>query len=171
MRVGRYGRPLKLVKIRTLPARAETEFASYWDRKRANKASPLGAVLRATGIDELPQCWNVLKGEMSIVGPRPYVPEEVEDFQRNIPFFRSRALVKPGLTGWAQINWGYGLTLDDEVEKLQYDLYYLGHQCFYLDLVIILRTIAVSLRRRMSTMYSQADVSDPLEWVAPLTTK
>jgi lipopolysaccharide/colanic/teichoic acid biosynthesis glycosyltransferase len=95
------------------------------------------------GIDELPQCWNVLKGEMSLVGPRPYVPEEVSDFQQRIPFFRSRALVKPGITGWAQVNWGYGLSIDDEVEKLQYDLYYIGQQSLYMDLMILLRTLQV----------------------------
>lgn len=146
-RVGRYGKPLKLVKLRTLRP-STTEYSDYWERKRANKPSRLGAVLRATGIDELPQCLNVLIGEMSIVGPRPYVAEEVADFQRQIPFFRCRSLVKPGLTGWAQINCGYGLSLDDEVEKLQYDLYYIGHQSFYLDVVIILRTIALALRQR-----------------------
>jgi exopolysaccharide biosynthesis polyprenyl glycosylphosphotransferase len=149
-RVGRYGRPLKLIKIRTLRVQAAAaDYASYWERKRANQTSWLGAILRATGLDELPQCWNVLKGEMSIVGPRPYVPDEVEDFQRQIPFFRCRGLVKPGLTGWAQINWGYGLTIEDEIEKLQYDLFYVGHQSFYLDLLIILRTVAISLRRRL----------------------
>jgi exopolysaccharide biosynthesis polyprenyl glycosylphosphotransferase len=148
MRVGRYGRPLKLVKIRTLRV-STVSFANNWERKRSNQASRLGAILRGTGIDELPQCWNVLKGEMSIVGPRPYVPQEVEDFQQQIPFFRCRSLVKPGLTGWAQINWGYGLSLEDEVEKLQYDLYYIGHQGFYLDLVIMLRTVALAMRRRL----------------------
>jgi exopolysaccharide biosynthesis polyprenyl glycosylphosphotransferase len=146
-RVGRFGRPLKVVKLRTLRA-TTAEFTDYWERKRANKPSRLGALLRATGIDELPQCLNVLKGEMSIVGPRPYVAEEVADFQRQIPFFRCRSLVKPGLTGWAQVNWGYGLSLKDEIEKLQYDLYYVGHQSFYLDLLIMLRTVGLALRRR-----------------------
>jgi exopolysaccharide biosynthesis polyprenyl glycosylphosphotransferase len=146
-RVGRFGRPLKVIKLRTLRA-TTAEFADYWERKRANKPSRLGALLRATGIDELPQCLNVLKGEMSIVGPRPYVSEEVDDFQRQIPFFRCRSLVKPGLTGWAQVNWGYGLSLEDEIEKLQYDLYYVGHQSFYLDVLIMLRTIGLALRRR-----------------------
>lgn len=146
-RVGRYGKPLKLVKLRTLRP-TTTRFSDYWERKRANKPSRLGAILRGTGIDELPQCWNVLIGEMSIVGPRPYVAEEVDDFQRQIPFFRCRALVKPGLTGWAQVNCGYGLSLEDEVEKLQYDLYYVGHQSFYLDLFIILRTVGLALLQR-----------------------
>jgi len=146
-RVGRFGRPLKIVKLRTLRA-STTTFSNYWERKRANSPSRIGALLRATGIDELPQCWKVLMGEMSIVGPRPYVAEEVADFQSHIPFFRCRSLVKPGLTGWAQVNWGYGLSLEDEVEKLQYDLYYVGHQSFYLDLLIIVRTIGLAIRRR-----------------------
>lgn len=146
-RVGRFGKPLKMVKLRTLRP-STTEFSNYWERKRANQPGSIGAILRATGIDELPQCLNVLKGEMSIVGPRPYVEEEVTDFQRQIPFFRCRSLVKPGLTGWAQVNWGYGLSLEDEIEKLQYDLYYVGHQSFYLDLLIMLSTISIALRRQ-----------------------
>jgi lipopolysaccharide/colanic/teichoic acid biosynthesis glycosyltransferase len=147
LRVGRYGAPIQLAKLRTLP-HAQAAHADHWERKRANHPSRLGALLRTTGFDELPQCWNVLKGEMSIVGPRPYVPDEVADFQGQIPFFRCRSLVKPGLTGWAQVNWGYGLSLEDEVEKLQYDLYYVGHGCFYLDLLIILRTLRLALTRK-----------------------
>jgi lipopolysaccharide/colanic/teichoic acid biosynthesis glycosyltransferase len=146
VRIGRYGKPLKLFKLRSLRPNPAT-FVDYWERKRANVPSAIGALLRATGIDELPQCWNVLRGEMTFVGPRPYVPEEVADFQREIPFFRCRALVKPGITGWAQVNWGYGLSLEDEIEKLQYDLFYVGHQSFYLDLLIMLRTLALALRR------------------------
>jgi lipopolysaccharide/colanic/teichoic acid biosynthesis glycosyltransferase len=144
-RIGRYGRPLKLVKLRTLRPHTEN-YENYWERKRANKPALIGALIRSTGVDELPQCWNVLKGEMSVVGPRPYVPEEVADFQRDIPFFRCRALIKPGLTGWAQVNWGYGLSLEDEIEKLQYDLFYMGHQSVYLDLLIILKTIGLAFR-------------------------
>jgi len=153
-RIGWHGRPLRVAKLRTLRP-ATRAFTSYWERKNANEASRFGSLLRATGIDELPQCWNILKGEMSFVGPRPYVPDEVADYQRDIPFFRCRALVKPGLTGWAQVNWGYGLSLEDEVEKLQYDLYYVGHQSFYLDLLILVRTLALSLRRRRPTKRSE----------------
>lgn len=145
-RVGWNGKSLRVIKLRTL-AHGPRAYADNWERKRANTTSRIGALLRATGVDELPQCWNVLRGEMSIVGPRPYVSEEVDEFQRQIPFFRCRSLVKPGLTGWAQVNWGYGFSLEDEIEKLQYDLYYVGHQSFYLDLLIVLRTLQLALRR------------------------
>lgn len=145
-RIGKDGQPFDLIKLRTLPTLPV--FADHWQRKNHNQAARLGALLRSTGIDELPQCWNVLRGQMSLAGPRPYVPEEVADFQARIPFFRSRAQVRPGITGWAQVNWSYGLSINDEVEKLQYDLYYVGHQSLYLDLVIVLRTVAVLARRR-----------------------
>ncbi len=159
IRLGHFGRPIRVVKLRTLPvarSSADAHSASFWERKKANRPSKLGAILRATGIDELPQCWNVLRGEMSLVGPRPYVPEEVDSYQQDIPFFRSRALVKPGITGWAQLNWGYGFSLNDEVEKLQYDLYYVGHQSFYLDLVIMLGTLRLLLNRRRRLPTTQA---------------
>ncbi len=159
-RMGRFGKPFRVVKLRTLPPTPER--VDYWARKNGNQPAPVGAFLRATGIDELPQCWNVLKGEMSLVGPRPYVPDEVADYQLQIPFFRSRALVKPGITGWAQVNWGYGYSLSDEVEKLQYDLYYVGHQSFYLDLSIVLRTLGLLLRRRRSTPRAPQPPVDPL---------
>lgn len=147
-REGQFGQPVHVVKLRTLRPSTATH-TSVWERKRANEASRFGAFLRGTGLDELPQLVNVLRGEMSIVGPRPYLGEEVTNYQRLIPFFRTRGLVKPGITGWAQVNWGYGFDLEDEVEKLQYDLYYVGHQSFSLDVQIILRTLAVvALRRR-----------------------
>lgn len=146
-RVGRYGRPVKVIKLRTLPLVTSPYESNVWARKNGNRPEPMGAFLRATGMDELPQCLNILKGEMSLVGPRPYVPEEVEELQGHIPFFRSRAMVRPGLTGWAQVNWGYGHSLEDEVEKLQYDLFYVGHQSVYLDLLIVLRTVRILLRR------------------------
>jgi lipopolysaccharide/colanic/teichoic acid biosynthesis glycosyltransferase len=162
VRVGRYGRPLRIIKLRTLRAPRDP-YPSYWARKRGNNPSSIAALVRTIGIDELPQCWHVLTGQMSIVGPRPYVPEEVADYQKEIPFFRCRALVKPGLTGWAQVNWGYGLTLEDEIEKLQYDLYYVGHQSFYLDLLIILRTIALAARRARPLV-----VAGPVATISPV---
>jgi lipopolysaccharide/colanic/teichoic acid biosynthesis glycosyltransferase len=159
-RVGKDGGVFELVKVRTL--RSEPTYADHWQRKNGNHASALGDLLRSTGLDELPQCWNVLRGEMSLVGPRPYVPEEVDDFQRKIPFFRSRAQVRPGITGWAQVNWGYGLSIEDEVEKLQYDLYYVGRQSLYLDLLVILRTFNVLARRRRRQPVSATEAVVPL---------
>jgi lipopolysaccharide/colanic/teichoic acid biosynthesis glycosyltransferase len=158
-RVGRDGKLFELVKLRTLPY--GLIYADHWQRKNGNQASAAGDLLRSTGLDELPQCWNVLRGEMSLVGPRPYVPEEVDDFQRRIPFFRSRAQVRPGITGWAQVNWGYGLSIEDEVEKLQYDLYYVGRQSLYLDLLVMLRTLNVLARRRRTQPVATADALVP----------
>ena len=145
-RLGRRGRPFRIYKFRTvLPNRGAKPGQSIWERK-ATQPTRLGALLRKVRLDELPQFWNVLKGDMSLVGPRPLVPEEVEELQRHIPFFRSRLLARPGLTGWAQIKGRYGTQMADELEKLQYDLYYVRHQSVALDLIILLKTIAVVLR-------------------------
>jgi lipopolysaccharide/colanic/teichoic acid biosynthesis glycosyltransferase len=158
-RVGVNGQSFVVHKLRTLAVQRQA-FESHWERKRSNRASRVGSLLRATGIDELPQCLNVLMGDMSLVGPRPYVPEEVADFQARIPFFRGRSLVRPGITGWAQVNRGYGLSLDDEVEKLQYDLYYVGHQSLFLDLLVIVKTLSrlLHVRRRLTDAGSAAAV-------------
>jgi lipopolysaccharide/colanic/teichoic acid biosynthesis glycosyltransferase len=157
VRAGRHGRPIRIVKLRTLPV-DQTSPGAWRERKAANRPSRFAALVRAAGLDELPQCWNVLRGEMSIVGPRPYLLEEARDLEKKIPFFRSRTLARPGLTGWAQINYGYGLSLEDEVEKLQYDLYYVRQQSTYHDLLIILRTIGIMLRRRPNSLVSLASV-------------
>jgi len=146
-RVGARGRRIVVRKLRTLPVRSSAEL-SVWDRKRANQASRLGALLRATGLDELPQCINILQGDMSVVGPRPFVEEEVAHLQEAVPLFGMRSLVNPGLTGWAQVNSGYGLSLDEELEKFQHDLYYVTHRCFYLDLLILWRTVRLVATRR-----------------------
>jgi len=145
-RLGRRGRPFRIYKFRTvLPNGGAKRGQSIWERK-ATQPTRLGALLRKVRLDELPQFWNVLKGDMSLVGPRPFVPEDIEELQQHIPFFRSRLLVRPGLTGWAQIKGHYGTKMADELEKLQYDLYYVRHQSIALDLVILLKTIAVILR-------------------------
>ncbi len=101
----------------------------------------LGRLLRRIYLDELPQVINVLKGEMSIVGPRPERPEFVAELEQHIPFYRARLAVRPGITGWAQVNYGYGRSVEDALIKLQYDLYYIKHQSLWLDLAIIYRTI------------------------------
>jgi lipopolysaccharide/colanic/teichoic acid biosynthesis glycosyltransferase len=101
--------------------------------------------LRKTRLDELPQFWNVLRGEMSLVGPRPERPEFVSRLSEQIPFYRARHAVKPGITGWAQVKYRYGASQEDALIKLQYDLYYIKHQSLFLDLVILLKTIQVVL--------------------------
>jgi lipopolysaccharide/colanic/teichoic acid biosynthesis glycosyltransferase len=110
----------------------------------------VGHVLRRTHVDELPQFWNVLRGEMSIVGPRAERPELIIDYQKEIPLYRARLLVKPGITGWAQVNYGYTTTIAQTVIKLEYDLYYIKHRSLLMDIIIILRTITqvVGLRGR-----------------------
>jgi lipopolysaccharide/colanic/teichoic acid biosynthesis glycosyltransferase len=157
-RVGRHGRPMRIVKLRTLPVHAFGNPGGWQERKAANRPSRFAALIRASGLDELPQCWNIMRGEMSVVGPRPYMLEESAALGEQIPFFNSRSLVRPGLTGWAQINYGYGLTLEDEVEKLQYDLYYIRQQSTYLDLLIVLRTLGIMLRRRPSSRRTLASI-------------
>jgi exopolysaccharide biosynthesis polyprenyl glycosylphosphotransferase len=145
-RIGYRGHRFRIYKIRTVrPSDSGQPTQSIWDRK-ATRPTRIGRLLRKVRLDEFPQFWNVLRGDMSLVGPRPFVAEEVEELQRHIPFFRSRLLVRPGLTGWAQVNSGYGTTLTDELRKLQYDLYYVRHQSVTLDLTIVLKTIAVLFR-------------------------
>ena len=105
------------------------------------RITPVGNILRRSHIDELPQFWNVLLGDMSIVGPRAERPELIIEYQKHIPLYRARLLVKPGITGWAQINYGYSATIAQTVVKLEYDLYYIKHRNILMDIQIILRTM------------------------------
>jgi exopolysaccharide biosynthesis polyprenyl glycosylphosphotransferase len=146
VRCGRAGRPFSIVKFRTMVPDAERDGKPRWAAKDDVRITRVGRYLRKTRLDELPQLINVLQGEMSIVGPRPERPEFVEDLQLEIPYYRTRLLVKPGLTGWSQINYGYGSTTEDALIKLQYDLYYLRHWSLWLDLYTIFQTIGVVLR-------------------------
>jgi lipopolysaccharide/colanic/teichoic acid biosynthesis glycosyltransferase len=148
-RVGRYGRPFRLVKFRTWTAGGDEHAGRGGARSRrtaGSRITAVGTLLRRSRLDELPQFWNVLRGDMSLIGPRPFVPHEVAALQAQIPFFRARLLVRPGLTGWAQVNHGYSNAMADASVKLQYDLYYLKHQSLYLDLDIVLKTLGVMLR-------------------------
>ena len=114
-------------------------------QKHDPRITRIGNFFRRTRLDELPQFWNILTGEMSLVGPRAEQVQLVDSFQRQIPFYRARLLVKPGLTGWAQVNYGYASTVYDTVIKLEYDLYYIKHRTFMMDLRIVLRTIGTVL--------------------------
>lgn len=149
VRLGRGGRPFSLLKFRTMGADAEAE-GPQWARERDERVTLVGRVLRSLHLDELPQSINLLRGEMSFVGPRPERPEFVANLERGIPFYRARHAVRPGITGWAQVNFRYGASVQDALEKLQYDLYYIKHQSFWLDLVIMIKTVALimSLRGR-----------------------
>jgi len=145
-RVGRSGRSFVMVKFRTMSTGAEDGMGAVWATEGDPRATPLGRWLRRTRLDELPQCLNVLRGEMSIVGPRPERPELVGHISRSLPIYRARHAVRPGITGWAQIHYRYGSSVEDARVKLEYDLYYVKHAGFALDLMILLQTPLVMLR-------------------------
>lgn len=141
-RLGKGGQPYDILKFRTMRRDAEADGQPRWAREDDERATRVGRFLRKTHLDELPQFFNVLRGEMSLVGPRAERPELVEYFQQHIPFYRARLLVKPGITGWAQVNFGYAATIEDTIVKLELDLYYIKHRSLWMDLVILLRTPA-----------------------------
>ncbi len=126
---------------------AEAEGKPRWAQKQDPRITRIGGFIRATRIDELPQLANVIRGEMSLVGPRPERPHFVEQLAQAIPFYRQRSYVKPGLTGWAQVNFPYGASVEDAREKLAYDLYYAKHRGILLDLAILTSTVRVVLFR------------------------
>jgi len=140
-RLGQGGRPFNVVKFRTMYQNAEADGEAHWAREGDPRTTRVGKLLRKMHLDEFPQFWNVLRGQMSLVGPRPERPELVAELEKKIPFYRARLLTKPGITGWAQVNYGKGASIQGSAEKLEYDLYYIKHRSFTLDFWIILRTI------------------------------
>lgn len=144
-RVGRFGEVFRIHKFRTMTVSAEREEGAVWSPVNDPRVTPVGRVLRKFRLDEIPQLWNILKGEMSLVGPRPERPELVEKLEKVIPYFRERENIPPGLTGWAQIRYPYGATIEDARAKLEFDLYYVQNFSITLDLRIILRTIRIVL--------------------------
>ena len=144
-RVGQNGRLFRLYKFRSMRIDAENG-VSVWCSPNDPRVTRVGRFLRKTRLDELPQLYNVLIGQMSIVGPRPERPDFVENLKRDIPFYGERHLVKPGITGWAQISFRYGASVEDAKRKLQFDLYYLKHMSFELDVIILFRTAGTFLR-------------------------
>lgn len=143
-RVGLYGETFHLIKLRSMRSDAEKD-GSKWAQKNDPRVTRVGKFIRKVRIDELPQTWSVLKGNMSFVGPRPEVPKFVDDLQEQIPFYGERHMVKPGITGWAQINYPYGASTEDSRKKLEYDLYYAKNYTPFLDFVILLQTVRVIL--------------------------
>jgi sugar transferase (PEP-CTERM system associated) len=143
-RVGLYGQPFELIKLRSMRLDAEAGGAQ-WASKDDPRVTRVGRFIRKVRIDELPQAWSVLKGEMSFVGPRPERPEFVADLEDRLPFYAERHMVKPGITGWAQINYPYGASIEDSRQKLEYDLYYAKNYTPFLDLLILLQTLRVVL--------------------------
>ena len=144
-RVGENGRPFTLHKFRSMRADAERGGTPVWARDRDDRITRVGRILRVTRIDELPQLWDVLRGDMSVVGPRPERPYFVEQLASVIPFYMERHAVKPGITGWAQVKYRYGASIEDATEKLRYDLYYIKHLSIFFDLTIVFDTVKVVL--------------------------
>lgn len=145
-RIGLHGRPFVVLKFRSMKMDAERDGMPVWARERDSRTTLVGRLIRKIRIDELPQFLNVLSGSMAIIGPRPERPYFVEQFSRTIPFYDYRHAVKPGITGWAQVSFRYGASLEDTKRKLSYDLYYIKNRSFVFDLVILLRTVGVVLR-------------------------
>ncbi|HEX8216260.1 MAG TPA: exopolysaccharide biosynthesis polyprenyl glycosylphosphotransferase, partial [Allosphingosinicella sp.] len=144
-RVGLYGVPFDILKLRSMREDAEVGGKAVWAQKDDPRVTRIGYYIRKLRIDELPQAWSVLKGDMSFVGPRPERPQFVADFEARLPYYAERHMVKPGITGWAQINYPYGASIDDARQKLEYDLYYAKNYSPLLDILILLQTLRVVL--------------------------
>jgi len=147
-RVGHQGRHFVLHKFRSMRTDAEAGTGAVWASQQDPRVTPIGRFLRRTRLDEIPQLWNVLAGEMSLVGPRPERPEFVEQLTQQIPFYGERHVVKPGVTGWAQVCYTYGASVEDALQKLQYDLFYVKNFTIALDLLIVFNTVKIVLLRR-----------------------
>lgn len=143
-RVGKNGEVFRILKLRTMIKNAEKDGAEFAQQNDA-RITPFGKFLRKTRIDEIPQFYNILKGEMAIIGPRPERPEIVKKIDEMMPFYETRHIIKPGLTGWAQVNYSYGESISDSLIKLQYDLYYIKHRSLILDINIMVKTLSTVL--------------------------
>ena len=144
-RIGRFGRPFTCYKLRTMYV--ETPDLPTHEMRQDN-VTPIGHKLRRWRVDEIPQLWNALRGDMSMVGPRPERPGFVADLTRQIPFYGQRHVVKPGVTGWAQVRYTYGASVEDALQKLQFDLYYIKNMSVALDIFVMLQTVKTVLLRR-----------------------
>jgi lipopolysaccharide/colanic/teichoic acid biosynthesis glycosyltransferase len=147
LRLGRGGSKFRIYKFRSMRQKLDDKLDMQTTMENDPRVTRVGNFMRKTRLDELPQFWNVLRGDMSLVGPRAEIPQLVAEYQKQIPFYRARLLVKPGLTGWAQINYGYVASVTETGVKLEYDLYYIKHRTIAMDIQIILRTIGTVVRR------------------------
>jgi exopolysaccharide biosynthesis polyprenyl glycosylphosphotransferase len=147
-RVGRDGKPFTLYKFRSMSADAEARTGAVWASENDPRITRAGRFLRKARLDELPQLFNVVSGDMSLVGPRPERPVFVRELTEQIPYYNQRHIVKPGLTGWAQINYPYGSSVADALQKLQYDLFYIKYQSQLFDLSILFNTIKTVVLRK-----------------------
>ncbi|WP_418603356.1 sugar transferase [Hwangdonia sp.] len=140
-RIGKHGNLFRIIKFRTMIKNAEKEGA-VWAKKNDARITKFGKFLRHSRLDEIPQFWNILMGDMSLIGPRPERPYFVRELSQLLPFYETRHIIKPGLTGWAQVKTRYGSSVDDSLLKLQYDLYYIKHRSFFLDMNILVKTLS-----------------------------
>jgi len=145
IRVGLNGKEFPIYKFRSMAQDAEKDGQAVWAKQNDSRVTRVGAFIRNTRLDELPQLYNVLVGEMSFVGPRPERPQFVEELNEKIPFYDARHRVKPGLMGWAQLKYPYGASVDDARNKLKYDLYYVKNHSFFIDVLIVIQTVEVVL--------------------------
>jgi lipopolysaccharide/colanic/teichoic acid biosynthesis glycosyltransferase len=146
-RVGFGGKIFMCLKFRSMRNDAEKDGVARWATKNDSRVTPVGAFMRKTRIDELPQLFSVLKGEMSLIGPRPERPTFVAELRKHIPFYDLRHSIKPGLTGWAQVRSGYGASIEDARRKHQFDLYYVKNHSLVLDLLVLIETVSVVVFR------------------------
>ena len=148
-RVGQHGRVFMVHKFRSMRQNAEAATGAVWASKAGDaRVTPIGGFMRRTRLDELPQLWNVFVGEMSLVGPRPERPTFVSQLTEQIPFYGQRHIVRPGLTGWAQVRYSYGASVEDAMQKLQYDLFYIKNMSLAFDLFVALSTVKTVVMRR-----------------------
>jgi len=143
-RVGTNGKPFVLLKFRSMRVDAEQD-GPVWASKHDDRTTRIGRIIRKIRVDEIPQFWNILRGEMYFVGPRPERPHFVAQLAEEIPYYEQRHLIPPGLTGWAQIKYPYGASIEDARQKLQYDLFYVKNQSLMLDAIVLFETVKIIL--------------------------
>ena len=142
--MGQHNKVFKILKFRSMPVDAEAGGA-VWAGEMDPRVTRVGRIIRKLRIDELPQVVNVIRGDMSFIGPRPERPDFIDQLTREIPYYSQRHLIKPGLTGWAQVRYGYGASVEDAIQKLQYDLYYIKNQSPMLDAITLFETVRIVL--------------------------
>lgn len=172
-RTGQFGRSFRMTKLRTMRVDAEANGAQWSVKEGAEdpRVTPIGRILRRYRVDEIPQLWHVLTGEMSFVGPRPERPEIIKRLAREVPFYEERLMVQPGITGWAQVSYPYGASTHDARRKLEYDLYYMKHMSWFLDVFILLDTIRIVLSggvRRVTKPLGHSEAMKEWERLRPL---
>ena len=144
-RIGEKGKKYIIYKFRSMVMDAEKQCGPKWADDDDYRITRIGKLLRRWRLDEIPQIWNVLKGEMSFVGPRPEREYFIHQLEKIVPYYKERLTIKPGVTGWAQVSYGYGATVEDAIEKLNYDLYYIKNMSIWFDLMILLNTVKTVL--------------------------